>query len=408
MPRQPSGPGALLKCALTWAFLTVTIGSMRICHVITRLILGGAQENTILTCEGLSARGHRVTLITGPALGPEGELMSRAQRGGYQLIVLDSLRRRVDFWRDAMAYRELVSRLRQLRPEVMHSHSSKAGILARKAAAKVGGMKIVHTIHGLPFHPYMSPWRNRLYVALERKAAQRSDAIISVADAMTAYALAAGVGRPEQYTTVHSGIEVAAFLSGDGQGQRFREELNLPSGAVLVTQVSRLAELKGHEFLLGAAAGIANSQIHFCLVGDGRSRRRIEAEIVRRGLQRRFHLAGLLPPDRIPAVMHATDILVHCSLHEGLARALPQAMLAGKPVVSFDIDGAREVVDGNTGILLPPEDVGGLKQAIEMLASSPPFRQRLGSVGRERCRQMFDHNRMVDRLEALYARLLEA
>jgi glycosyltransferase involved in cell wall biosynthesis len=379
---------------------------MRICHVITRLILGGAQENTILTCEGLSARGHEVTLITGPALGPEGELMRRAEGGGYRLVVLDSLRRQVNLWRDAVAYRDLVSWLRRLRPQVMHSHSSKAGILARKAAAKVGGMKIVHTIHGLPFHPYLPPWRNWLYVTLERKAALRSHAIISVADAMTSSALAAGVGWPEQYTTIYSGIDVDAFLSEDRQAHSFRAELGVPPDAILVTQVSRLAEMKGHEFILEAAAGIIDERVRFCLVGDGRLRGWIEAEIARRGLQRRFYLPGLLPPDRIPAVMHATDILVHCSLHEGLARALPQAMLAGRPVISFDVDGAREVVDSNTGILIPPGDVGGLKQAIEVLASSPPFRRRLGSMGRERCRQMFDHKRMVDRIEQLYRGLL--
>jgi len=380
---------------------------MRVCHVITRLILGGAQENTILTCEGLAARGHEVTLVTGPALGPEGELMTRAEGGKYRLIVLDSLRREPHPWRDAVACRDLVRLLREIRPEVMHSHSSKAGILARWAAAKVGGMKVVHTIHGLPFHPYLSSWRNKLYVALERNAAQRSDAIISVADAMTASALAAGVGWDDQFTTIYSGMEVDGFLSDPQAGLELRRELGLPPGAVLVTQVARLADWKGHEFLLEAAAGIVNPNIHFCLAGDGRLRGWVEAEIARRGLTNRFHLMGLVPPGRIPAVMHATDILVHCSLHEGLARALPQAMLAGRPVVSFDIDGAREVVDNNTGILLRPEDGVGLKQAIEMLASSPPFRQRLGAAGREKCREMFDHRRMVDRIEELYRRLVE-
>jgi glycosyltransferase involved in cell wall biosynthesis len=104
--------------------------------------------------------------------------------------------------------------------------------------------------------------------------------------------------------------------------------------------------------------------------------------------------------------MHATDILVHCSLREGLARALPQAMLAGKPVISFDIGGAREVVDSRTGVLLPPRDVEGLRQAIEKLAASPALRDALGAAGRELCRTRFDHIRMVDQIEGLYRRLL--
>ncbi len=130
------------------------------------MILGGAQENTLLTCEGLHARGHDVTLVTGPALGPEGQLLTRAKSGGYRVIEIKQIRRRINPIRDHLAYRRLVKLLRELRPDVMHSHSSKAGILARKAAAKVGGMKIVHTVHGLPYHRYLSPWRNRLYIVL--------------------------------------------------------------------------------------------------------------------------------------------------------------------------------------------------------------------------------------------------
>lgn len=377
---------------------------MKVCHVITRLILGGAQENTILTCEGLHRRGHEVTLVTGPPLGPEGQLMDRARAGGYRVVVLDSLRREIHAARDWTAYRGVRRLLAELRPDVTHSHSSKAGILARRAAAKLGGMSVVHTIHGLPFHPYERWWRNRLYVRLERRAARRTDAIISVADAMTAKALAAGVGRPEQYTTVYSGMETGPFLEPPADAAAFRASLDLPEGAVLVAQVARLAELKGHEFLLAAAERLPE-HVHLCFVGDGHLRERIESEVADLGLGGRVHLTGLLAPERIPAVMHASDIVAHCSLREGLARALPQAMLAARPVVSFDIDGAREVVDDTTGVLLPPGDVEGLFRALTGLANSPERRASLGTAGRERCREMFDPERMVDRIEAVYERI---
>ena len=380
---------------------------MHVCHVITRLILGGAQENTLLTCEGLHARGHEVTLITGPALGPEGQLMDRAQAGGYRLIVIPQMRRAINVWRDTASRRRLVGTFHEIRPDIMHSHSSKAGILARWAAAKAGGIKIVHTIHGLPFHPYQSSWLNRLYAALESRAARRSDALISVANAMTAQALAAGVGRPQQYTTIYSGMELAPFVSRPTLGDQFRSAMNLPRNSILVTQVSRLAELKGHEYILAAAERITDKRVHFCFVGDGTQRRRFETRIARSPLADRFHLTGLLPPAQIPAVMHATDVLVHCSLREGLPRAVPQAMLARRPVVGFDVDGAREVIDADTGILLPAKDVAGLQLAIETLARSPELRARLGAAGRQRCRQMFDHNLMVDKIEELYLGLLQ-
>jgi glycosyltransferase involved in cell wall biosynthesis len=145
--------------------------------------------------------------------------------------------------------------------------------------------------------------------------------------------------------------------------------------------------------------------VHFCLVGDGTLRSWIEAELRRRGLVGRFHLTGLLPPERMPAVFHASDIVVHCSLREGLARTIPQAMLAARPVISFEIGGAGEVVDSQTGILLAPGDAAGLRAAIEKLAGSPALRESLGAAGRERCRIMFDHNRMVDEIEKVYHHL---
>jgi len=379
---------------------------MKICHVITRMILGGAQENTLLTCEGLHARGHEVTLITGPAIGPEGELLSRAMAGGYRVVVLDPMRREINPLRDLKCARQLRRLLAEIRPDVMHSHSSKAGILARRAAARVGGMRIVHTVHGLPFHRHERWWRNRMYVALERAAARRTDAIVSVAGAMTAQALAAGVGSAGQYTTIHSGMEVETFLRRPDDADAVRAAMHLPAQAVVVTQISRLAELKGHEFIIEAARRIADERVCFCLVGDGHLRGRIESRIASLGLAGRFRLTGLVSPDRIPALLHASDVLVHCSLREGLARALPQAMLAGLPVVSFDVDGAREVVDAETGILLAPKDAAGLTLALETLADCPPLRQKLGAAGQARCREMFDHNRMIDKIEKLYRRLV--
>ncbi len=378
---------------------------MRICHVITRLIIGGAQENTLLTCEGLAARGHEVTLITGPAIGPEGELMTRAMAGGYRVIEMDEMRREIHPGRDWKAYRKFKSLLAELKPDILHSHSSKAGILARRAAAKVGGMKIVHTVHGLPFHPYQSRLANRAYIALERRAARKTDAIICVADAMTTQALAAGVGEPEQYTTVYSGMETGPYIDRPSEADEFRRSLALPDGAVLVTQVSRLAELKGHEYLLEAASQVQDLPVHFCLTGDGALREQIVADINRRGLADRFHLTGLVPPQRVPAIMHASDIVIHCSLREGLARALPQGMLAGKPVISFDVDGAAEVVNAETGILVAPKDSAGLAGALRKLTTDAALRDRLGAAGLAACRQRFDHDHMVQQIEAVYERL---
>src|SRR5271167_1355825 len=194
---------------------------MRIVHVITRLIIGGAQENTLLTVEGLHHRFHDdVTLITGPAEGPEGDLFDRARELGLKVELLPELVRAIRPAVDLKAYRSLRAAFRRLSPEVVHTHSSKAGILGRAAAWHEKVPAIVHTIHGMPFGAFETPLKNRLYIALERSAARRCHAIVSVCDAMTEQALAAGVGRPGQFHTVYSGMDADAFL----EPRRSREE----------------------------------------------------------------------------------------------------------------------------------------------------------------------------------------
>jgi glycosyltransferase involved in cell wall biosynthesis len=384
---------------------------MRIVHVITRLIIGGAQENTLLTVEGLTHRfGDDVTLITGPAEGPEGDLFERARRLGPKLEVMPELVRAVRPTTDARAYRKLRSAIRRLRPDVVHTHSSKAGILARAAAWQERVPAVVHTIHGLPFGPFETPARNRLYVALERWASRRCHAIVSVCDAMTEQALAAGVGRPEQYQTIYSGMEVEAFLNPTRSREDVRRELGLADDEVAFGTVARLFERKGHDDLLAAAPGVleANPKVRFVFIGDGILRDRLKADAARLGVEGAVRFTGLVRPERIPELLGAIDAVVHPSLREGLARVLPQALLAGRPVISYDVDGAREVVVPETGILLPPRSISGLTAAILRLASDPNLRDALGREGRRRFADQFRHETMTDQLRSLYERLLAA
>jgi glycosyltransferase involved in cell wall biosynthesis len=382
---------------------------MRIVHIITRLILGGAQENTLLTVEGLHHRhGDDVTLITGPAEGPEGDLFGRAERQGLKVELMPELVRAIRPATDLRAYRLLRAAIRRLRPEVVHTHSSKAGILGRAAAWDEHVPAVVHTIHGLPFGPSESRWRNRLYVALERWAARRCHAIVSVCDAMTEQALVAGVGRPEQYSTVYSGMEVDAFLQPRRPRGEVRRELGLADDEVAFATVARLFERKGHDDILAAAPRVlaANPKVRFVWIGSGILRERLEAEAERLGVRHAIHFTGLVPPDKIPELLGAADAVVHPSLREGLARVLPQALLVGRPVISYDVDGAREVVLPETGFLLRPRDVGAMGDAILKLAADPALREALGSEGRRRFADQFRHETMTAQLRSLYARLL--
>jgi len=223
---------------------------VRIVHVITRLIVGGAQENTLISCEGQHARGHEVTLITGPAIGPEGSLMERAAAGGYRVEVVEQMRRAILPGKDYSTYRWLVKRLREIGPDVVHPHSSKAGIIGRYAAAKAGVPAIVHTIHGLAFTASTSAVVNSFYKFLERRAAPKTDRIVTVADAMKEQSLGAGIGRPEQYVTVYSGMETGPFLNPPVAREEVRRQLGLRDDDVVVGTIARLFHMKGHDDLL--------------------------------------------------------------------------------------------------------------------------------------------------------------
>jgi len=382
---------------------------MKIVHVITRLILGGAQENTLLTVEGLHHRQKdEVILITGPAEGPEGDLFARAESQGFVVERMPELVRAIRPGTDAAAYRALRKSIRRYGAEVVHTHSSKAGIIGRAAAWKEKTPAIVHTIHGMPFGRFEKPHKNFLYITLERWAARRCHGIVCVADAMTEQALAAGVGKPEQFLTVYSGMDVDAFLKPARSREEIRAELGLKPEHIAFATVARLFELKGHDDILAVAPEIlqANPNVRFVFIGDGILRDRFKADCERLGIAHAVIFTGLVPTGRIPELIGGVDAVVHPSLREGLARVLPQSLIVGRPVISYDIDGAKEVVLPTTGHLLKPQDLPVLKEAIIDLANHPEKRAAMGAEGRRRFAHQFRAETMTDELKGLYERLL--
>lgn len=379
--------------------------SLRIVHIITRLIVGGAQENTLLSCEGQHDLGHDVTLITGPPIGPEGSLLDRAQKYGYRVEVLDAMRRAVLPGKDYLIYRTLVRRLRELKPDVVHTHSSKAGIIGRWAAARAGVPVVIHTIHGLAFTASTSPWVNRAYKLLERVTAPKTTKIVCVADAMRDQSLAAGIGCREQYVTVYSGMETAPFLEPPVARDEVRVQLGLAPEHVAIGTIARLFHLKGHDDLLDLAPQLCAHwpDLRFLWIGDGLLRETFERRMREMNLRDRFILTGLVPPSRIPELTGAMDILVHPSRREGLARALPQGSLAGRPVVTYDIDGNREaLIDGQTGYVLPPFNKERLAAAIDQLMADASLRRQMGESGRTFALGRFGAHVMVNALERVY------
>jgi len=434
---------------------------LRIVHVITRLILGGAQENTLITCRLLAERGHDVTLITGPALGPEGQLFDQTRGQKYRTIVLDEMRRAILPLKDYASYLKIKELLRQMQPDIVHTHSAKAGIVGRFAAWSLKGQwdrgegvpplrpadilpteeergqdaratrgqdvrdtqgqealaaapvprpAVVHTIHGLSFHPYQSPWANRLYIAIEKAAARRTDFFISVADAMTEQCRAEGIGLDKPYVTAYSAIEEEQFLTPipAERLRQFRRRHDIGPDAVVLVTIARLFMLKGHDYIIESARELSRRfpQVIWLFVGDGNLADEYREQIRRLGLADRFRFTGLVPPDQVPLAIQASDILVHCSLREGLARTLPQALLCGRPAITFDVDGAPEVINENTGRLVEPRNVHQLIDAGAELIADKSLRERLGQAGRESVRTKFAPDTMVDTIEKVYRSLI--
>lgn len=402
---------------------------MRIAHLITRMIVGGAQENTLYNCLDLQEQfDDQVVLITGPTQGPEGRLLEQGRGRGLKVIEIPSLRRSIHPIRDALAYRHLLRVLKEFQPEVVHTHSAKAGLLGRAAAWSLPQLSnprsnqarrlprhqrpplVVHTVHGAPFHPYQSSASRHFFIACERWAAKRCHHMICVADAMTDRLVQANVAPASSFTTIYSGMEIEPFLESKVHRESMRQRLGFRPHDVVVGKVARLFHLKGHSLLIEAARIAVQSQpqLKFLLMGDGILKSELESQIDAAGLKDHFHFAGLVPPEQMPRYLSACDLLAHCSLREGLARALPQALLCGIPAISFDVDGAREVVfDRVTGRLIAPEDVPSLAEAIVELAKRPDLRESWGREGKIRCTQLFDHRQMTAQIRGLYQQWLD-
>ena len=227
---------------------------------------------------------------------------------------------------------------------------------------------------------------------------------------MTEQATAAGIGKQEQFITAYSAIEEENFLEPISQEQKnkFRQKYGIAEDAVVVVMIARLFMLKGHDYIIESAKELSKrfENCVWLFVGDGNLAGDYKQQVNESGLEEKIRFTGLLPPGEIPLAIQSSDILVHCSLREGLARTLPQSMLCGKPAISFDVDGAREVVNENTGRLIEPKNIKQLTKACEELIRDEDLRKRLGEYGRESVKAKFAPDTMVDTIESVYNKLI--
>ena len=375
---------------------------LRVLHVITRMIVGGAQENTMLSCALIDAKRFPSTLLTGAETGVEGELHGESRERGVRMVIEPSLVRRLSPWHDLVATIRLWRMMRRERYDVVHTHSSKAGILGRIAAWLAGVPVIIHTSHGWGFNcqqPWYEYW---LYVWLERACARISTAIIVVGSPGRDEGLALGIGKPEQYRLIRSGIEIQAYRDARITRDEARRRLELPRDAFVIGCVGRLGEQKAPLDLLAAFLPVAKSrpEAHLVFVGDGPLSADLEQAIARAGLTGRVHLTGLRRD--VPELMRAFDVFALASRWEGLPRVFPQAMAAGLPIVATRVDGAPDAVTpGENGWLVEVGDTSGMAERLRALAACPDTARRMGAAGQARVDE-FSAQRMVQDLANLY------
>jgi glycosyltransferase involved in cell wall biosynthesis len=384
---------------------------MRVTHIITRLIVGGAQENTVATVLGLRKKsGVEVKLISGPTVGPEGSLENEVVKIPGLLTLVPELVRPVHPLKDFIALRKLEKILRAQKLDIVHTHSGKAGILGRLAAKRAGVPVIIHHIHGPSFGNFQGALANFIFTAAERRAAKVTDHFFCSAGAMTKLYLAAGIGKPSMFTRIFSGFNLKPFLNATND-LALRKKLGLEENHFVIGKVGRLFKLKGHADLLAAFAKILPQVPHARLlfVGDGALRGEIENQIHALGLDGKVIFTGLVPPHEVARYVGIMDCLAHLSYREALSRALPQALAAGKPVIAYDFDGADEIcLENETGFLVRTGDIETAAQKLLQLANDPALRKKLGQRGQNFVRENFSVEKMVDDQYHCYLKLLAA
>jgi glycosyltransferase involved in cell wall biosynthesis len=387
----------------------------RIIHVITRFDRGGSAENTFLTVAGLNREAHDVVLVMG--LSHESDMgtrehasveenISRLREQGVRIVILPKLLRRVGPVSDLKASLALWRLFRRERPEIVHTHTSKAGILGRWAAWSAGVPVIVHTPHGHVFWGYFGPAKTRLFILLERLTALITDRLVMLTEQERRDHLRFRVAPEEQFTTIHSGVDLERFAASAGESNRERKCLGIPDGAFVVGAVGRLTAVKGHRHLLHAARRVIDcrGEAIFVILGTGELLGELRRQVAALGIEANVRFAGWQPD--AASIMSAFDLFAFPSINEGMGKALVEAMALEKPVVASRIGGIVDLVnDGVNGFLVPPADPEALADRILFLMEDPETGRRMAGKAAETAAS-YGSAAMAGKIEHLYGDLL--
>ncbi|MBL8012788.1 MAG: glycosyltransferase family 4 protein [Candidatus Omnitrophica bacterium] len=384
------------------------INRIKVAHIITRLDPGGSSTNTIETVARLNKERYDCTLIYGRTRDPDLEIQNALKERGIRFLLIDSLQRSVNPLQDFTSFIKLLFHIKKAGYQIVHTHTSKAGLLGRWAAKWAGVKCIVHTPHGHVFYGYFNAFWTRIFIALERWAARFTDKIITLTELGKKEHVQFKIAGAEKFLPIYSGIDVKVLETHHCDVMLKRRALNLPGHHLVFGTVARLEPIKGISFLVQAMSQVVrqvpNSRL--LIVGDGAERPKIEGQIRALGLENHVILAGFRHD--VPELLQVMDVFVLPSLNEGMGRVILEAMAFEKPVIASRTGGIPEIVcNGKTGLLTIAGDSRSLSDAMLKLAFDDKLRKEFGREGRKFLKDVFAMDKMVEKIDLLYMNLLK-
>ena len=377
---------------------------VKVLHIITRLIAAGADENTIYTVIGLDKNLFDTYLL----IGGESEIEEEAKKLGVKIIVVKQLVRNVRLIKDLISFIKIYYLIRKCKFHIVHTHTAKAGIIGRSAAKIVGVPIIIHTLHGLTFHDFMPLYQKKFFILLEKFVARFTDHFISVGENIKKKSIEAGIGAPEKYSTIYSGMDLTQFKVVNMDKIQFKKTINMLNNQIIIGTVSRLEPRKGPQYFIEVMERVKKRipNIKGVIVGCGSFRSHLEKKIKKLNLEENIILTGYRRD--IAEIMSIFDIICLTSLWEGIPRVLIQGALLGKPLIAFNIDGNSEVIKHEVnGYLVPPIDINEFANRIIYLIENDDIRKKMSLESKRITDSNWDKDYMIKEIKNLYLRLMK-
>jgi glycosyltransferase involved in cell wall biosynthesis len=382
---------------------------LKVLHTVTRMIVGGASENTMLSAQLLDKNKYDVRVLTGTKLSGAASLKEEAKRRGVVMDFSETLVREINPIKDLKHFIEFASYLKKHKFDIVHTHSSKAGIIHRIVAYLMGTKVVVHSVHGWSFHDHMSSKSKKLYVALEKLCAKFCHKMITVTDKDIEKGLKENIATRDKYTTIHSSIEIDRYSSPDKPKEDIFNELGLDPNKIIIGTVSRMSEQKAPLDFLYVAKEITKiyPNTQFLFIGGGNLKSEFEAYVKEHKLEGKVVYPGVrYDVQNMLAVM---DIFILTSLWEGLPRVFSQSMAAKLPVVATKVDGAPEIIEeGFNGFMTKAGKPDEVIEKLKILIEDKEKRIQMGENGFKRINPDFCVKKMVQDIDKLYQQILRS